>query len=93
MKQPTATLEPSIRNAVISLVDKDFILARVFSEIKKVVTAQQFDVWFSGLKILSITDARITFLVPNTFVREWLYNNRADLFAGVIYKFLNSSRE
>ncbi|MEK6559700.1 MAG: DnaA/Hda family protein, partial [Planctomycetota bacterium] len=93
MKQPTATLEPSIRNAVISLVDKDFILARVFSEIKKVVTAQQFDVWFSGLKILSITDARITFLVPNTFVREWLYNNYADLFSGVIYKLLNSSRE
>ena len=93
MKQPTATLEPSIRNAVISLVDKDFILARVFSEVKKVVTAQQFDVWFSGLKILSITDARITFLVPNTFVREWLYNNYADLFSGVIYKLLNSSRE
>ena len=93
MKQPTATLEPSIRNAVISLVDKDFILARVFSEIKKVVTAQQFDVWFSGLKILSITDARITFFVPNTFVREWLYNNYADLFSGVIYKLLNSSRE
>ena len=49
--------------------------------------------WFSGLKILSITDARITFFVPNTFVREWLYNNYADLFSGVIYKLLNSSRE
>lgn len=93
MRQTTATLEPPVRNAVISMVDKDFILARILSEIKKVVTAQQFDIWFSGLKVLSVTDARITFVVPNSFVQDWLHNNYADLFSGITYKLLNSSRE
>ncbi len=57
------------------------------------VTAQQFDMWFSNLKIFSITDNSITFIAPNNFIREWLASNYTDIFSSIFYKILNSSRE
>ncbi len=93
MKQTTAKIENPARNAAVSTLDKDFVLARFLSEIKKTVTAQQFDAWFPDLRILSITDNALTFAVPNNFIREWLRSNYTDLFASIAYKVLNSSRE
>lgn len=86
-------LETSSQKATISEVEKSFILKGILTVIKKVVTAQQFDIWFSCLRIFSITDNRITFVAPNNFIREWLHGNYSDLFSSVVYKVLNSSRE
>ena len=88
-----AMLETSTQKAAVSEVEKDFILKGILSVIKKVVTAQQFDIWFSCLRIFSVTDNSITFVAPNNFIREWLHSNYNDLFSGAVYKVLNSSRE
>lgn len=73
--------------------EKEFVLKGVLSTIKEVVTAQQFDVWFSCLRISSITSNSIIFVAPNNFIREWLNSHYNDLFSSVVYKVLNSSRE
>lgn len=86
-------LDTTAQKITVSEVEKDFILRKILSVIKKVVTAQQFDIWFSCLRVLSITDNSITFVAPNNFIREWLYSNYGDLFSGAVYKVLNSSRE
>lgn len=93
IRQSNATLEISARGTTISEVEKDFILKNILSEIKKVVTAQQFDIWFSCLRIHSITDNSIIFVVPNDFIKEWLCSNYTDVFSGAIYKILNTLRE
>ncbi|MDN3512949.1 MAG: chromosomal replication initiator protein DnaA [Candidatus Brocadia sp.] len=86
-------LKTIVQKVNVSESEKDFILKGILSVIKKVVTAQQFDIWFSCLRILSVTDNSITFVAPNNFIREWLYSNYKDLFSGAVYKVLNSSRE
>lgn len=77
----------------ISDTEKDFILKGVLAVIKKVVSAQQYDIWFSCLKIFSISNNSIIFVAPNSFIREWLHNHYNDLFSSTVYKILNSSRE
>lgn len=91
--QPNSTLDIAARWKTISEVEKDFILKNILSEIKKVVTAQQFDIWFSGLRIHSITDNSILFVAPNDFIKEWLCNHYSDVFSAAIYKILNTLRE
>ena len=86
-------LELPARKVIVSESEKDFMLRNILCEIKKLVTAQQFDIWFSCLKIRAITNSNIVFLTPNNFIREWLLNNYADLFSSIVYKVLNSSRE
>ncbi|MEP9412161.1 MAG: chromosomal replication initiator protein DnaA [Candidatus Brocadia sp.] len=86
-------LDTVIQKATASEAEKDFMLRGVLSVVKKVVTAQQFDIWFSSLRVFSITDNSITFVAPNNFIREWLQGNYSDLFSGAVYKVLNSSRE
>ncbi|MBW7898454.1 Chromosomal replication initiator protein DnaA [Candidatus Brocadiaceae bacterium B188] len=73
--------------------EKDFILKGVLSTIREVVTEQQFDIWFSCLRISSITGNSITFVAPNYFICEWLNSHYNDLFSGAVYKVLNSSKE
>ena len=92
--EPSNALLPAPPNGTsITDHERDFVLRSILSEIKKAVTAQQYDLWFSCLKILSITNNSVTLIAPNDFIREWLYNNYADTFSGVVYKVLNSSRE
>lgn len=91
--QIVTTLEIPVKGLTISEVEKDFILKSILSEIKKIVTAQQFDIWFSCLKIYSISDNSMTFVAPNEFIKEWLYSNYTDLFSNIVYKVLNTSRE
>ncbi len=86
-------VETSLQKMAISEGEKSFILKGIVTIIKKVVTAQQFDIWFSCLRIFSITDNSITFVAPNNFIREWLHGNYSDLFSSVVYKVLNSSLE
>lgn len=77
----------------VSDSEKDFILKGVLSTIKEVVTAQQYDTWFSCLRVSSVTGNSITFVTPTSFVREWLNSHYNDLFSSAVYKVLNSSRE
>ncbi|MBU6391044.1 MAG: chromosomal replication initiator protein DnaA [Planctomycetota bacterium] len=93
VRKSETLLEISSRKAIISEGEKDFILRNILCETKKFVTAQQFDIWFSCLKIRAITNSSLVFLTPNNFIREWLHNNYVDLFSGIVYKILNSSRE
>ena len=86
-------LEAQKKKDAISDSEKDFILKGILEVIKKVVSAQQYDIWFSCLRIFSITDNSITFVAPNSFIREWLHNHYNDLFSGAVYKVLNFSRE
>ncbi len=86
-------LDTSVQKVTVSDIEKNFILKGVLSVIKKVVTAQQFDIWFSCLRIFSITDNSIILVAPNNFIREWLQSNYCDLFSSAVYKVLNSSRE
>ncbi len=79
--------------ATTSAAERNFILKNVLSEIKKIVTAQQFDMWFSGVKLSNITENSITFIAPNDFIKEWLYTNYLDVFSSAAYKILNSLRE
>lgn len=76
-----------------SAAERNFILKNVLSEIKKLVSAQQFDMWFSGVKLSHITENSITFIAPNDFIKEWLYTNYLDVFSNAAYKVLNSLRE
>ncbi|OHB42140.1 MAG: hypothetical protein A2069_00275 [Planctomycetes bacterium GWB2_41_19] len=57
------------------------------------VPGQQFDMWFSCLRIFSINESSVTFITPNDFIKEWLYSNYKDIFSGAVYRVLNSSRE
>ena len=93
MRKSETLLEIPPRKAIISEGEKDFILRNILCEIKKLVTTQQLDIWFSCLKIRAITNSSLVFLTPNNFIREWLHNNYVDLFPGIVYKILNSSRE
>ncbi|MCK6469003.1 MAG: chromosomal replication initiator protein DnaA [Candidatus Brocadia sinica] len=86
-------LDASAQKVTISEVEKNFILKGILSVIKKVVTAQQFDIWFSCLSVFSLTNNSITFVAPNNFIRDWLNSNYSDLFSSAVYKVLNSSRE
>jgi len=80
-------------NTATTIAERNFILKNVLSEIKRVVTAQQFDMWFSGIRLSAITENNITFTVPNDFIKEWLYTNYLDIFSNTVYKILNSLRE
>ncbi len=71
---------------------KTSYLKNILCEIKKLVPAQQFDIWFSCLKIKAITNSSVVFLTPNNFIRKWLHRNSVDLFPRIVYKILNFSQ-
>ncbi|MDO8141442.1 MAG: chromosomal replication initiator protein DnaA [Candidatus Brocadiales bacterium] len=93
LEQSSAALKASQHKMVSSETPADSILWKIFSEIKKSVSIQQFDMWFSCLKIFSINESSISFITPNDFIKEWLYGNYKDIFSGAVYRVLNSSRE
>lgn len=53
-------------------LQEDFLWQTVLEEIKKVVTPQQFQTWFTSLKLLAYSNDRIDIQVPNFFFKEWL---------------------
>lgn len=76
-----------------STATSDHLLQKIFSEIQSFVSGQQFEMWFSCLRIFSINENSITFIAPNDFVKEWLYGNYKDVLSSAVYKTLNASLE
>src|SRR3990172_52962 len=76
-----------------SLVTEDYLLQKILSEIQSFVSSQQFEMWFSCLRVFSVNERSITFITPNDFVKEWLCGNYKDVLSGAIYKTLNASPE
>ncbi len=93
LEQSSATLKVSQRKAVSSGNEIDSILSEILAELRKSVPGQQFDMWFSCLRIFSTNESSVTFITPNDFIKEWLYSNYKDIFSGAVYRVLNSSRE
>ena len=93
LEQSSTTLKVSQRKVVFSDFDIDSILLKILAELKKSVPGQQFDIWFSCLRIFSIDESSITFITPNNFIKEWFSDNYKDIFSGAVYRVLNSSRE
>ncbi len=94
LEQSSATLKASQRKVVSSDSNEvDSILLEILAELRKSISAQQFDMWFSCLRTFSINESSITFITPNDFIKEWLYSNYKDIFSGAVYRVLNSSRE
>src|SRR3990167_5147179 len=93
LEQSSATLKAPQRKAALSGNEVDSILPEILAELRKSVPDQQFDMWFSCLKISSVDESSITFITPNNFIKEWFYGNYKDTFSGVVYRVLNSSRE
>jgi chromosomal replication initiator protein len=93
LEQSCTTLKASQHRAVSSGNETDSILLEILTELRKSVPAQQFDLWFSSLRIFSINESSITFITPNDFIKEWLYGNYKDIFSGAVYRVLNASRE
>ncbi|HHT9113205.1 MAG: chromosomal replication initiator protein DnaA [Planctomycetes bacterium] len=93
LEQSSATLKVSQRKIVPSGNEVDSTLLEILAELKKSVPGQQFDMWFSCLRIFSINESSITFITPNDFIKAWLYSNYKDIFSSAVYRVLNSSRE
>src|SRR3989337_989947 len=93
IERSSATLKVPQRKAAPSDNEVDSILSEILAELRKLVPGQQFDMWFSCLKISSVDESSITFITPNNFIKEWFYSNYKDTFSGVVYRVLNSSRE
>lgn len=53
-------------------LQEDFLWQTILEEIKKTVTPQQFQTWFTSMKLLAYTNNYIDVLVPNIFFKEWL---------------------
>jgi len=93
LEQSSATLKASQHRAISSGNEVDSILSEILAELRMSVPSQQFDMWFSCLRIFSINESSVTFITPNDFIKEWLYSNYKDIFSGAVYRVLNSSRE
>ena len=93
LEQSSATLKVPQRKAAPSDNEIDSILPEILAELRLSVPGQQFDMWFSCLKISSVDESSITFITPNNFIKEWFYGNYKDTFSGVVYRVLHSSRE
>ena len=93
LEQSSATLKASQHRAISSGNEIDSILSEILAELRMSVPGQQFDMWFSCLRIFSINESSVTFITPNDFIKEWLYSNYKDIFSGAVYRVLNSSRE
>ena len=93
LEQSSATLKASQHRAISSGNEVDSILSEILAELRMSVPSQQFDMWFSCLRIFSINESSVTFITPNDFIKEWLYSNYKDIFSGTVYRVLNSSRE
>ena len=93
LEQSSATLKVPQRKAAPSDDKVDSILLEILAELKKSVPDQQFDIWFSCLRIFSIDESSITFITPNNFIKDWFSGNYKDIFSGTVYRVLNSSRE
>ena len=92
LEQSSTILKVSQHKAVPSDNDVDTILLEILAELKKSVPDQQFDIWFSCLRIFSIDESSITFITPNNFIKDWFSGNYKDIFSGTVYRVLNSSR-
>lgn len=53
-------------------LQEDFLWQTILREIEKVVTPQQFQTWFTSLKLLAYSKDRMDIQVPNVFFKEWL---------------------
>ena len=93
LEQSSTTLKVPQRKAAPSDNEVDSILLEILAELKKSVPGQQFDIWFSCLRIFSIDESSITFITPNNFIKDWFSGNYKDVFSGAAYRVLNSSRE
>ena len=93
LEQSSATLKVPQCKAAPSDNSVDSILSEILAELRMSVPSQQFDMWFSCLRIFSINESSVTFITPNDFIKEWLYSNYKDIFSGAVYRVLNSSRE
>ncbi|KKP92358.1 MAG: Chromosomal replication initiator protein DnaA, partial [Parcubacteria group bacterium GW2011_GWA2_36_10] len=93
LEQSSTIIKVFPRKGVSSDTDANSILLEILAELKMSVPAQQFDIWFSCLRIFSIDESSITFITPNNFIKDWFSSNYKDLFSGAAYRVLNSSRE
>lgn len=53
-------------------IQEDFLWQTILEEIKKSVTPQQFQTWFTSLKLLAYSNDCVDIQVPNIFFKEWL---------------------
>ena len=46
---------------------------KVASLLRRAVPRQQFETWFRGMRLVSLSPERAELTVPNNFLREWIH--------------------
>ncbi len=62
----------------------DDLLKRVLEELRRTVRRDHFEPWFKDLRLVSANPARWVFVVPSSFVRDWLLRNYLPTFAAAV---------
>ncbi len=57
------------------------VWANVLSEVRQKCTTQQYQTWFSQIQPGNVDDDAIEVVVPNQFLRDWIYRNYAEVIA------------
>jgi len=61
-----------------SNVSLETIWSKISSNLKELISPQQYKTWFKSIKLLSCKDHKFSFAVPNKFLRNWIANYYLD---------------
>jgi len=67
-------------------MDREKFWKALLKEIKKEVDDRDFNSFFQGVELIDLSDETVTIEFPNRFVKEWIKNNRPDIFPRCIHQ-------
>jgi len=67
-------------------MDREKFWKALLKEIKKEVDDRDFNSFFQGVELIDLSDETVTIEFPNRFVKEWIKNNRPDIFSRCIHQ-------
>ena len=62
-------------------MDREKFWQELMREIRKEVASRDFNSFFQKTELLDLSDDSLTIEFPNRFVKEWIHNNRPDIFS------------
>ncbi len=61
--------------------------------LRRTVPRQQFETWFRGMRVVSLTPERVQLTVPNNFLREWILKKYRGLLRAALREVLGADPE
>lgn len=73
-------------------MDLASVWTRITERLRRVITQQEFEVWFTGIRLVEITPDSLVIEAPNDVYADWIRESYAEVVLSVAQELLGGSR-